>query len=327
MMIDLHAHYLAPSVLAVASQGLLPVAYQPESRVLVFPSGPSRPVPPLLTDLDSRRGWIADRRIDFQVLSPWMDIAGDDLGVRAAEAWCRALNDACATDIAGDARFGALAALPVVDGESAARELDRCVRELGFAGGAIPTQVGGTDLDAAGLDPLWEAAEALGVPLFVHPYRVMGADRMRVHFLGNVCGNPFETTLAALRLYFAGTCTRWPRLRILLAHGGGTLPYLAGRAVHASHHAPGFERAVEHPDDILQSFYYDTLLHDPRAVAHLMRTVGPGRIAAGTDAPFPMSLDSPIAHVEQAARTAGLGREACRRMLRGTAAELLTPLG
>lgn len=322
-MIDIHAHYMSPSALAVAAHGGLPVPFDPDSRVLDFPSGPSRPVPPSLTDLAARLRWIDERDIDLQVVSPWMDVAGDDLDPAAAETWCQVLNDGCAADLEGDPRFRALAALPVADGEAAARELARAVGEFGFCGGAIPTQVGGRDLDAAGLEPLWEAAESLGVLLFIHPYRVMGGDRMRPHFLNNVCGNPFETTLAALRLYFAGTFTRWPDLRILLAHGGGVLPTLAGRAVHASRHAPGFDRAVDHPDSILECFYYDTILHDPRALASLMNAVDPARIAAGTDYPFPMILDRPIDHAREAANQAGLTEDELRRVLSGTAHEML----
>ena len=322
-MIDLHAHYLPPSILAPAARGLLPVSFEPDRRILGFPSGPSRPVPPALTDLPERIRWMTERDIDIQVVSPWMDVAGDDLAGPAARTWCRAMNDAVAGDIDGRPGFRALAALPVTDGGLAADELRRCVERLGFVGGAIPTQVGGKDLDVAGLEPLWEAAESLGVLLFIHPHRVMGGDRVKVHFLGNVCGNPFETTLAAMRLYFAGVFTRWPELRILLAHGGGTLPYLAGRAVHASRHAPGFDRAVNHPDSILQCFYYDTLLHDPRALTFMMQSIGPARVAAGTDAPFPMSLDTPVGYIEQACRRAGLGPNECRRILRGTAEELL----
>lgn len=322
-MIDLHAHYLPPTLLTRAEEGLLPVRFRRGSRILELPSGPSRPVPPPLTDLADRTRWMAERDIDLQVLSPWMDVAGDDLPARDARRWCRAMNDATARDLDGRSRFRALAALPVTGGVPAADELRRCVERLGFVGGAVPTQIGGRDLDVAGLEPLWEAAESLGVLIFIHPHRVMGGDRVKAHFLGNVCGNPFETTLAAMRLYFSGVFTRWPGLRILLAHGGGTLPYLAGRAAHASRHAPGFDRAVDHPDSILQCFYYDTLLHDPRALTFLIESVGPDRIAAGTDAPFPMSLDRPAPYIEQACREADLESDACRRILRGTAEELL----
>ena len=322
-MIDMHAHYLSPSVLLQASAGSVPVELGLDGRSLRFPSGPSRPVPPPLCDLTDRLRWMDERAIDRQILGPWMDITGDDLAPDAAAAWCRTLNDSCAEDIGNEPRFGALAALPMVDGRAAATELRRCVREMDFVGGAIPTQVAGVDLDEAGLEPLWEAASELAVVLFVHPFRVLGGSRMKAHFLNNVCGNPFETTLAALRLYFDGTFERWPDLRILLAHGGGVLPTLAGRAAHASRHAPGFDRAVDHPDSILECFYYDTILHDPRALTSLMNAVDPARIAAGTDYPFPMILDRPTDHIQEAVRLAGLGPDDYRSIRRGTAEALL----
>ena len=324
-MIDLHAHYLSPSVLRQASAGELPVDLAPDSRVLRFRSGPSRPVPPPLCDLTDRILWMDERAIERQILSPWMDITGDDLDPEAAARWCRAMNDGTAADIAGHTdRFGALAALPMADGPAAAAELARCVGPMGFAGGAIPTQVAGVDLDDAGLEPLWEAASELGAVLFMHPFRVLGGSRMNAHFLNNVCGNPFETTLAALRLYFDGTFDRWPDLRILLAHGGGVLPTLAGRAAHASRHAPGIERTVDHPDSILECFYYDTILHDHRALALLLGAVDPSRIVSGTDYPFPMILDRPIEHARQAADRSDLTGDQLHRILRGTAGELLS---
>ena len=322
-MIDVHAHYLSPSVLRRASADSRPVGLAPDGRSLRFPSGPSRPVPPPLCDLTDRLGWMDERAIERQILGPWMDITGDDLSPEAATAWCRTMNDTCAEDIGNEPRFGALAALPMTDGRAAAAELGRCVSEMGFLGGAIPTQVAGVDLDEAGLEPLWEAASDLGVVLFMHPFRVLGGSRMKAHFLNNVCGNPFETTLAALRLYFDRTFERCPDLRIMLAHGGGVLPMLAGRAAHASRYAPGFDRAVDHPDSILECFYYDTILHDPRALSLLMNAVDPARIAAGTDYPFPMILDRPTDHVEEACRGAGLDRDSYRRVLSGTAEELL----
>ncbi|MDE0370360.1 MAG: amidohydrolase family protein [bacterium] len=326
-MIDMHAHYLSPSVLREASAGSVPVGLAPDGRSLLFPSGPSRPVPPPLSELTDRLRWMEERAIERQILAPWMDVTGDDLAPEEATVWCRAMNDSCAEDIGDEPRFGALAALPVVDGEAAARELVRSVEQLGFAGGAIPTQVGGRDLDVAGLEPLWEAAASLGALLFIHPFRVMGGDRLKAHFLGNVCGNPFETTLAALRLYFAGTFARWPDLRVLLSHGGGVLPVLAGRAAHASRHAPGFDRAVDHPDSILECFYYDTILHDARALTLLMNTVESARIAAGTDYPFPMILDRPTDHAREAADQAGLTEDELHRILSGTAEELLGRMG
>lgn len=323
-MIDIHAHYVSPSLLSAARSNRLPVSYHSESNIFVFPSGPSRPISPSLTDLDRRQEWNRERSIEIQVLSPWMDIAGEDLDETDSDQWCRVSNDLVAEDLADLGSFRAFASLPVSSGRLAATELERSVAELGFVGGAVPTQVNGIDLDVAGLEPLFEAAEALDVPLFVHPFRVMARSRMDVHFLANVCGNPFETTIAALRLFLAGIFDDWPALKLVLAHTGGALPTLAGRASHASRNVPGMDRPVVDSAEILGCFYYDTILHDPLALAFAIRAIGPSQVAAGTDFPFPMKLDDPVSHVRQACSIAGLDEEAGEQILAATGRDLLS---
>lgn len=321
-MLDIHAHYVPPSLITAARTTRLPVGYDQDANALVFPSGPSRPIGVALSDLERRRGWNEARSIDLQILSPWMEITGDDLEGDAAD-WCRLSNDAVAEDTDGSESFRAFASLPVSSGAAAATELERSVTKLGFVGGAVPTQVNGVDLDMAGLEPLFEAAEALDVPLFLHPFRVMASSRMDVHFLGNVCGNPFETTVAALRLFFGGVFERWPSLRLVLAHAGGALPSLAGRAAHASNNVPGFARSAQGPSEILSHFYYDSILHDPLALAFAIRAVGPSRLAAGTDFPFPMKLDDPVGHVRDACSEAGVDDGAVDQILVATGRGLL----
>jgi len=234
-MIDIHAHYVSPSLLKAAEREESLVVYDPGKGVFSFPSGATRPIPPALLDLDARAKWIRERSIDIQVVSPWMDIAGDDLPDPEATAWCRLYNDTMAQDVSGSPMFEALGALPMSSGEAAAEELRRVVLQHRFLGGAIPTQIrGGVDLDTADLDPLFSTAQELGVPLLIHPYRVMARNRMDRDFLFNICGNPFETTLAAMRLFFWGVFDKWPSLKLVLAHTGGALSLLAGRAWHAT---------------------------------------------------------------------------------------------
>lgn len=324
-MIDVHAHYVPPRALTEVARHArtLGVSYSGGDRTLTFPSGPSRPLPVALTDLDQRRTWNGQRGIVSQVLSPWMDVTGDDLPPDSARAWARLLNDAVAEDIAGDASFRAFATLPVADGAAAAEELRRCVEEAGFVGAALPTQVMGSNLDGAGLDAVFEAADALDVPVFLHPFRVLAAERMRDNYLANACGNPFETTLAAMCLFFAGLFDRHPRLRVLLAHCGGTLPLIAGRAAHASQWVRVATRVVEAPDDILRCYFYDTLLHDPAALGFAIVRVGPERVALGTDVPFPMRIDDPGAHLHAALAVAGLPEDGFRQISERTPARLL----
>lgn len=316
MIIDVHAHFVSSGLLEDARLRNSPVGFEEETNRLVFPSGPSRPIPDSLVDLDQRADWMTSRNIDLQVVSPWMDILGVDLSTEEQWSWCRMYNDSVAADLEGNAQFRALAALPVSSGELSASELSRAVNDLGFVGGAIPTQVGeGVDLDEAGLSSLFEAAEALGVPLFVHPFKVMARERMNNHFLFNICGNPFETTLAALRLFFSGAFDTWPGLTLLLAHAGGTLPLVAGRAVHASRHAAGFDEALGDSSEILGRFYYDTILHDPKALRLAIDVAGPDRFALGSDYPFPMWLDDPVTHLDSASDQTEFGVDVVRHQV------------
>lgn len=305
--IDVHAHIFPSSILTQVGDpnAALGVSYSADDRVLTFPSGPSRPLFEGLTDLEKRRAWNNVAGITRQVLSPWMDVAGDDLTGDAAVAWTGLYNDGVAAEIDGDDMFLAFATLPIDDGVAAAAELERAVKELGFVGGALPTQVRGVNLSDAGLDPLFEAAEEMGVPLFLHPYRVLGADRLGFDFMTNICGNPFETTVAAMSLFFSGATERYPDLKVLLSHCGGTLPLIAGRAAHGSR-TPQVGREVGAPEEILESFFYDTLLHDPRALGYAIARVGIGRVALGSDVPFPMAVDDPRGHVLRSLEPVGL---------------------
>lgn len=324
MAIDIHAHFFPASVLKEIDRGesKLGVSYSESDRVLTFGSRRARPLFDALVDLEARRKWNAERQISLQVLSPWMDVAGDELTDGDAVAWAALYNDGVASEIDGAEGFVAFAALPVHDGDAAAAELTRSVDELGFAGGALPTQVQGRNLDEGGLEPLFEAAQGLDVPLFLHPFRVLGADRLQRDFMNNVCGNPFETTVAAMSLFFGGVFERFPQLRVLLSHGGGTLPLIAGRAAHASRHNGNVRRRVDAPDEILEHFYYDTLLHDVAALAFVIARVGAERVALGTDVPFPMAVDEPVDHLRTALDRAGLSAM-LDRVAGGSAGEIL----
>jgi aminocarboxymuconate-semialdehyde decarboxylase len=322
-VIDVHAHYFSPGVVDELSghPRALAVSYDADGGRLLFPSGPSRPLPAALADLTQRRKWNGARHIELQVLSPWMDVAGDDLPPRDAVAWVRLLNDAAARDLEGVDDFCAFAALPVSAGDAAAEELRRAVTELGYVGAAIPTQVGGANLTEANLEALFEAAGSLDVPLFLHPFRVLGAGRMQQNFMTNVCGNPFETTLAAMALFFAGVFDRNPSLRVLLAHGGGALPFIAGRAAHAAQSVSLVTRRMDAPEELLDPYFYDTVVHDVRALAFVVDLIGPARLALGSDVPFPMCIDDPAAHVRKA--TSHVAGGAFDAVTRETPARLL----
>jgi aminocarboxymuconate-semialdehyde decarboxylase len=219
-------------------------------------------------------------------------------------------------------RFAGLGTLPLQDPDLAVPELECCVRDLGLSGVQIGTHVNGKNLDYPDLFPVFAAAERLGAAVFVHPWDMLGKERMEKYWLRWLVGMPAETSLAICSVIFGGVLERLPRLRIAFAHGGGSFPGTIGRIDHGFHARPdlcGVDNAVR-PRDYLGRFYLDSLVHDAEALRTLIRLVGPERIALGTDYPFPLGEAAPGRLIESMAE---LSPEARERMLAGTALEFL----
>jgi aminocarboxymuconate-semialdehyde decarboxylase len=204
----------------------------------------------------------------------------------------------------------------------AVRELERCVRDLGLRGVQIGSHVNGRNLDDPSVFPVLEAAERLGAAVFVHPWDMLAKDRMARYWLGWLVGMPAETALAICSVIFGGVLERLPRLRIAFAHGGGAFPGTIGRIEHGFICRPDL-CAVENPRnprEYLGKFYLDSLVHDADSLRHLIRLVGPERIALGTDYPFPLGEQEPGRLIESLSE---LPAAVKTRLLAGTALEFL----
>lgn len=218
-------------------------------------------------------------------------------------------------------RFVGLGTVPLQAPDLAIQELGRCVRDIGLAGVEIGTHVNDWNLDAPELYPFFEAAEALGAALFVHPWDMLGKKRMSKYWLPWLLGMPTETALAICSLVFSGVFERLPRLRIAFAHGGGAFPALIGRIEHGFRMRPDLF-AVDcrvNPRASLTHLYLDALVHEPRMLRYLLDLMGPERIALGSDYPFPLGEPHPGRLIE----SAGLDEETMARLLHGTALEWL----
>ena len=208
----------------------------------------------------------------------------------------RLLNDDLAATVAANPRrFVGLGTLPLQAPDLAVKELTRCVRELGLAGVQIGSHVNGKNLDAPDLFPVFQAAEELGAAVFVHPWDMLAKERMLKYWLPWLVGMPAETALAVCSLVFGGVLERLPRLRIAFAHGGGSFPASIGRIQHGFEVRPDL-CAVDNtipPQDYLDRFYVDSLVHHPGMLRYMLELMGPERIALGTDYPFPLGEDRP----------------------------------
>jgi aminocarboxymuconate-semialdehyde decarboxylase len=233
-------------------------------------------------------------------------------------------------------RFAGLATIPMQDPDLAAGELERCVRELGLRGAQIGTHVDANphsgridtlNLDNASLQPVWSAAEELDAAIFVHPWDMLGKERMPKYWLPWLVGMPAETSLAICSLIFGGVFERFPKLRVGFAHGGGAFPFTIGRIERAFHVRPDLvatenstnPRSYLAHDSTPAHFYVDSLVHDADALRVLLKLFDPHRVALGSDYPFPLGETKPGQLIE----SMKLSAKEKARVLSGTAREFL----
>ena len=259
-----------------------------------------------ISDLDARLLDMSERGVDIELVStpPWV--------ANADPATVRRVNDATAEAIAAHPdRLIGLATVALQEPEIAAAELERCVKELGFRGVEILTNVNGENLHEARFAPFYHKMQELDVPAFVHPANVLGADRLRPFFLGNLIGNPTDTAVAAACLIFGGVLAELPRLKFVLAHGGGTCPLLRGRWEHAWRMGLVEPAVIQRPpSEYFRLLYFDSLTHGIPALNYLVDTVGAERVMLGSDYPFGMGDFTPPSTVASLPHASDTEKEA-----------------
>jgi len=223
-------------------------------------------------------------------------------------------------------RFVGLGTLPMQAPDLAVKELERCVKELKLAGVQIGSHVNDWNLSDENLFPVFQAASELGAAIFVHPWDMMGEERMQKYWLPWLVGMPAEVSLAISSMIFGGVFERLPKLKVAFAHGGGAFPITVGRIQHGFDARPDL-CAIDNkvpPKDYLGRFYVDSLVHDPKALKYILDLFGENRIALGTDYPFPLGELEPGRLIES---IEGLSEKTRARLLWGTACEWLGKRG
>ena len=217
-------------------------------------------------------------------------------------------------------RFSGLGTIPLQSPDLAIRELERCMK-IGLQGIQIGSHVNDWNLNAPELFPVFEAAEKLRASIFVHPWDMMGKDKMSKYWLPWLVGMPAETSLAICSMIFGGIFERLPKLRVAFAHGGGSFPSTIGRIEHGFNVRPDLV-AIDNkvnPRNYLKQFYLDSLVHDPAMLDYLVQLMGADRIALGTDYPFPLGELQPGSLISSMAYS----EEMKEQLLSGTALEWL----
>lgn len=187
-------------------------------------------------------------------------------------------------------RFISLGTLPMQDIDLAIKEMERCKNVLGLPGVEIGSNINGMNLDHKSLFPFYEAAEALGMAIFIHPWDMMGTDKMPDYFMPWLVGMPAEESRALCSLIFGGVFDKFPKLRFMVAHGGGSFAFTLGRIAHGYNCRPDLCNVnnVKNPREYARSFWVDGITHDKDAMRYLINLMGDDRIMYGTDYPFPL---------------------------------------
>jgi len=186
-------------------------------------------------------------------------------------------------------RFVGLGTIPMQDPELAIKELERCKR-IGLVGIQIGTHINGTNLGEPRLFSIFQACQELDMAVFIHPWDMMGMERMDKYWMPWLVGMPVETTTAITSMIFSGLMERLPKLRVAFAHGGGSFPATIGRIEHGFQVRPDL-CAVDNnvnPREYLGRFWIDSLVHDPAMLQLVVDQMGANRVALGTDYPFPL---------------------------------------
>lgn len=298
MIVDCHAHFVPPSLLsAIRKQiGVFPsvqLIENGDSVGFAFGGGkPTRPVAQSLTDMLGRLNWLDSQGIDRQVISGWLDMFGYELPADEGERWARLANEHLKATASDQSRFIPLATVPLQDGDRAARVL-REAHRIGYRGAMIGTQpkgVGGV-LDDPSLDLFWRVADDLGFALFIHPAFESGDIRVRDYGMANTIGRVTDALIAVSRIIYSGHVLRYSNTKIVVGIGGAALPYVLGRL--RRNYSIDRDKLAD-PEASLAALYYDTLLHDARALRLLADVVGADRLMLGSDAPFPIGDPEPL---------------------------------
>jgi aminocarboxymuconate-semialdehyde decarboxylase len=296
--VDVHSHLMPDAVYGRLPDGLTPRADPEQDEVKVVVEGGRGEqwlgAHATLRRVDEHQAVQTANGVDASIVSPWPDVIKGPLDPRVQHRLADAINEALAEATRDRPNYAFLAALPDLDGGRAAEALEKAL-ELGASGALLVANPERGTLARSDLDALWSVAESRQAPVVLHPGEFVPPDRLKPNYLANLVANPFETTLAAASLLAARVPERFPHLAVVLVHGGGFLPYQHARISAGFERWPGFRgRRPSAVGEYLRWFYYDTVLFDDGPARYLLDVVGPDRVLAGSDCPFPMCDARPI---------------------------------
>ncbi len=302
MRIDIHTHILPPDIPKFKDQfgygGFIHLEHQPNccSKMMKDDGTFFREIQPNCFDAAERIKDCDKSGITKQVLSTVPVMFSYWAKPKDGLVVSQFINDHIAETVKTHPdRFYGLGTLPLQDPELACRELERCVKELGLSGVEIGSHVNDWNLSSKELFPVFETAEKLGASIFVHPWDMMGKERMTKYWLPWLVGMPAEVSLAICSMIFGGVFEKLPNLKVAFAHGGGSFTGTIGRIEHGFNVRPdlvAIDNGVN-PREYLGRFLVDSLVHDPSVLKQILELYGEDCVALGTDYPFPLGELTP----------------------------------
>lgn len=334
-VVDVHAHVLLPHLQQYVSnldtegfQSAQGLELRRNGQPSLHASGQMiRDRMGLLTALEARIAAMDASGVDVQLVSPSPSHFYPFLAEEHAQDVARRANTAVSELVqqAPD-RLEGLGLAPLQHPSSMVAALEHAVTECGLRGVEIGSygpaasggQAGTTELSDPALEPFWSAAEDTGAVVFIHPFGCSLDERLNRYYLANTVAQPAENAVALSHLIFSGVLDRHPELVVVAAHGGGYLPTAIGRSDRAWQVRPEARGCSNPPSTYLRRIWFDSLTHDPGQLVELLRVAGTDRVLLGSDYPFDMGTDTPVADLA----SAGLPREVQDRILAGNAAAL-----
>ena len=280
---DVHCHLIPATVVEAAHRGEFGLEVTDGAlggRAFRAPLG-------RIADPAALAAWVEANRLDGAIPAPPPPLFRPDLSGDERRRWVALVNEGM-LQAADGASLRPMAYVPAEDPAEAAATVTSL--DPAFAGVTVGTDLAGRSYADPGYDRLWAALVERRLPVFLHPGEPRD-DRLDAFYLGNLLGNPYETTVAVAQIVFGGVLDRFPDLVLVLAHGGGMVPSAIGRWEHAhSIGRPGVPRLERSPIEALRMMYLDTIVHSPIALAALAALVGADHVLFGSDWPFPMGV-------------------------------------
>jgi aminocarboxymuconate-semialdehyde decarboxylase len=290
MIIDIHNHFYAPKLLSAIEKGKfrdLRVERDSWNRKLIVHKGTRAvTITDPMTNVDMRLEDMEKAGVDIQVLSltiPGVDFLDPEEGLEYAQASNEEIAGVCSRH---SDHFVGIASVPLKDTEASLQETERAVKELGMKGMCIGSHIDGLFIDDERFWPFFSEVEKLSVPILIHPRTPPGNEAMNDYRLAPMIGYEMDLCLAVVRIAFSGLMERYPKLKFIISHLGGAIPYLIARIENSYNAYPECRVKIsKSPLTYIKKMYFDTVSFYEPALMCAYAFSKAGKLVMGSDYP------------------------------------------